>query len=197
VVSIRDFEDLVTASGEVAKAQAIWVWDSFERTVHVTVAAQQGAILDPDTLARLTATLRSARDPNRPLHAANYSPVPIVVHANVEVQPDRERVAVEKAARAALTDALSFDRRDLGRPVHLSDVYRVLQDVDGVLDADVTELHRGASLAVVTQRLSSHVRVEPARPDRAHPGQVLPAELAMVRDPERDLVVASTGGADA
>src|SRR5207244_5179489 len=34
-VSIEDFADLVRANGEVAKAQAIWVWDGLERAIHL------------------------------------------------------------------------------------------------------------------------------------------------------------------
>ena len=38
-VSLRDFEDLVTASGEVAKAQATWTWDGLGRAIHLTNGA--------------------------------------------------------------------------------------------------------------------------------------------------------------
>src|SRR5207244_1320123 len=39
-VSLRDFEDLVRTSGEVAKALATWVRNRESRAVHLTLAAQ-------------------------------------------------------------------------------------------------------------------------------------------------------------
>jgi hypothetical protein len=182
-VSLRDFEDLVTATGEVAKAQATWVWDGLGRAIHVTVAAQGGAAFSETDLKRLAATLTAARDPNHPLRVANHAPVDVVVRARVAVETSRKRADVEAAARAALVDELSFDRLELGRPLHLSDVFRVLQGVPGVDFVDVDEL-RFADPAVEAERaqepgvLQPHLAVFAARTDAAAPGGVAPAEIA-------------------
>jgi Baseplate J-like protein len=182
-VSLRDFEDLVTATGEVAKAQATWVWDGLGRAIHVTVAAQGGAPFSASDLKRLAATLTAARDPNHPLRVANHVPVDVVVRARVAVEATRRRADVASAARAALADELSFDRLGLGRPVHLSDVFRVLQGVQGVDYVDVDEL-RFADPAIEAVRaqepgvLQPHLAVFAARTDATAPGGVAPAEIA-------------------
>jgi hypothetical protein len=200
-VSLQDFEDLVTASGEVAKAQATWTWDGFGRAVHVTVAGQAGGTFLPEDLRRLGSSLTAARDPNHPLTLANYVPVDIVVRAAIGVDPDRKQSDVEAAARAALLGALAFDALELGRPLGLSDVYRILQEVPGVAYVDVNELGfkdpaeqaaRGLEAGPVQPRL----QVFPARPDDVAPRGVRPSELVRVAVPTADVTLTPKGGLD-
>jgi len=66
--------------------------------------------------------------------------VAVEVEATVRVHPDHLAREVIPAARAALGGYLSFERLDFGRAVHLSDVYRTLQEVPGVVSADVDVL---------------------------------------------------------
>ena len=73
-VSLDDFDDLVSASGEVAKAQAVWVWDGLERAIHLTVAGQERVSSRTRTCARIGASLDRARDPNHRLLLANFTP---------------------------------------------------------------------------------------------------------------------------
>jgi len=104
-VSLQDFADLITASGEVAKAEAIWIWDGLAPAVYLTVAGQAGgAFSDPASLA---ANLNNARDPNRRLLVGNYRSVPIRLSATVLTLPQYVQVDVLKAALNALLTALS------------------------------------------------------------------------------------------
>ncbi len=204
-VSLEDFHDLVRATGEVAKAQAIWVWDGLERAIHLTVAGQRGGIFADEDLRRIVASLDRERDPNYRLRIANFTPFPVLLRASVKVDPRYVAEAVVAGARAAALAALDFDAVDLGTPIHLSDVYRVLQDVPGVVAVDVDELQpkRAADRnrpnvdllpdGVTPSPLQPHVRVFPARPDPAVRGAVLPAELAVVEDAARDVTVVAAG----
>lgn len=204
-VSLEDFADLVRDSGVVAKAQATWAWDGFDRAVHVTVAGQEAAILTDEDLRTLAASLAQASQPGYRLRLANYVPLPIEAGGRISVDPDYVRAEVLAAVRSALLESLSFDVLDLGEAVHLSEVYRVIQDVAGVLSAELTVLQPKR----VADRdrpnvdrlpdgtpapLQPHVLVFPARPDPLHPGTVLAAELATVEDPAADLVLAADGG---
>lgn len=198
-VSLRDFEDLVTASGEVAKAQATWTWDSLGRAIHLTVAGQDGGLFTEDDLRRLTSALTAARDPNHPLRLANHAPVDVVVRAKISVEPDRRRADVETAARDALLGALSFDAQELGRALGLSDVIRVLQDVPGVAFVDVDELGFADPAEAEARRLEPgpvqpRLLVFPARPDDEVAGGVRPAELARLASPTQDATVTASGG---
>jgi predicted phage baseplate assembly protein len=198
-VSLRDFEDLVTASGEVAKAQATWTWDGLGRSIHLTVAAQAGGMFTEDDLRRLTSALTAARDPNHPLRLANHVAVDVVVRAKIEVEADRRRADVEAAARTALLGALSFDAQQLGRGPGLSDLVRILQDVPGVAFVDVDELGFADAEEAEARRfepgpVQPRLLVFPARPDETVVGGVRPAELARLGAPTQDATLTASGG---
>ena len=198
-VSLQDFEDLVTASGEVAKAQAAWTWDGLGRAIHLTVAAQGGGLFSADDLRRLTSALTAARDPNHPLRLANHVAVDVVVRAKISVEGDRGRAEVETAARAALLDALSFDAQELGRALGLSDVVRILQDVPGVAFVDVDELgfadpEEAEARSLEPGPVQPRLLVFPARPDDTVAGGVRPAEVARLASPTQDATLTASGG---
>ena len=70
----------------------------------------------------------------------SYEPVAIQVEAAIQVEGAYVSEDVQAEAQAALSDYFDFDSLDLGQPIHLSDVYRVLQDVEGVVAVDVDRL---------------------------------------------------------
>ncbi|HLQ50473.1 MAG TPA: baseplate J/gp47 family protein, partial [Terriglobales bacterium] len=126
-VSLKDFEDLITASGEVAKAEATWIWDGLAPAVYLTVAGQAGGTFSNPAL--LAANLNTSRDPNRRLLVGNYQSVPIRISATILASPQYVQDDVLKAALSALLTALSFDSLNLGESIHLSKIYSVLQAV--------------------------------------------------------------------
>jgi hypothetical protein len=204
-VSLRDLEDLVRSSGEVAHARAISVWDGRERTIHLTVAAQAGAEFTAADLRRLAAALRTARDPNRRLALANRALLPVVLGVAVEVDPDHLAAVVLAAVRSAARAALSFDSLRLAAPLHLSDLYARLQGVEGVVGVDIHELQPkrpedrerpGVDRLAdgSPARLQPRIRAYPARPDPDRMGAVLPAELVTLEDPSRDLEIVLARG---
>ncbi len=207
-VSLTDVADLIRASGEVAKAQSVELWDGLDRAIHVTVAGQAAGVFGDADLRRLGAALQAARDPGSRVLLDNFRPLPVVLSATVTVDPDHVRSDVLAAVQAALRDALAFDRVPLGTPLHISDLYRVIQDVDGVLASDVDELQAkrpadrnrpGADrLADGTPApVQAHLQVERAQPDPGRPGRIVAAELAVLESPARDLSISATGGLDA
>lgn len=185
-VSLRDFEQLARSTGEVAKASAVRMWDGRAHTVHVTVAAQAGGTFPPDQLSRIGKALATASDPGVRVRLANHVARDVRVTVTLRTAPDHDADAVIAAARASLLGALSFERLQLGQSLHLSDVYAALHGVDGVVGVDVD---RFAALDERGARARSHLRVRGARPDPGRPGRVLPAELASVADPARDILL--------
>ncbi|MFV2054107.1 hypothetical protein [Aliiroseovarius sp. YM-037] len=213
IVSLQDFAALATASGLAARAYVTWVWNRMERTAHLTVAGPEGMPVSPENLALLHTQLTASRDPNRPLMIANMVRVPIVLAAKLLRDPAHEADAVIAAARDAMTTAFAFEGVGIGRPVHLSDAFAVLQGVAGVQAVDIDLLHlkdhadlSGAERAVrsvTADPVQPHIRLYPARPtpddatkidryqsDAYLPGPppvVLPAEQAYIADPAFDL----------
>jgi hypothetical protein len=201
-VSLRDFEDTALMAGEVAKASATWVWNGERRAIHLTIATQGGGTFSADGLARITATLAAERDPNHKLVIANYAAVAIRITASLIVDPRYVNDDVLAAARATLLYALSFEQRRFAQPVYLSDMYRVLQDVEGVVAVDIdlldlksTDAGFRASHGVddTLPQPQSRLLMLPARPGGT-PGTVLPAELAFVELPSQDVTLQASGG---
>jgi predicted phage baseplate assembly protein len=195
-VSLRDVEDIALASGEVARASASWVWAGERRAIHLTVAAQGGEGFSPQGLQRIREALDARRDPNHRLLLANVVRLPIVVSALLAVSPDRVNEAVRAAARAALLDALSFEALGFAQPVHLSDLFAVLQAVPGVVAVDIDDLDFKdpavrASHGAGGPPPQAHLRLLPARPAG---GVVLPAEQARIEDPDGDVDLRASGG---
>jgi hypothetical protein len=206
-VSLQDFADLITASGEIAKAQAIWIWDGLAPAVYLTVAGQAGGVFTNP--ASLIANLNAERDPNRRLLVGNFASVPIVLSARILVSTEYAPDIVLTAVRAALLQALSFDALSLGQSIHLSFMYSVMQAVVGVVALDITLLgfHQpdgmsNADFNVYLDRraverlpdgsvapVQGFLRIFPARPDPANAGMVLPAELASVETPGQDISI--------
>jgi hypothetical protein len=200
-VSLRDFEDLVRSSGEVAKALATWVWNREARAVHLTIAAQEGQLFTPSDLARIQASLNMQRDPNHALFLDNYVQVPVVIAATVRVGPSYVASKVAETARAALLNALSFDSLRFGQPLAVSEIYAVLQQVEGVDSVDIDLFHfknqsagflaaRGATVDPVQRSL----RIFSARPNSIPSPPVLPAELAVVETRTEDIEIMPSGG---
>ena len=201
-VSIRDFEDTALMAGEVAKASATYVWTGERRAIHLTVAGQMGGRFTADGLKKLAATLAAERDPNHRLLIDNYSPVAVLVDASLIVDDRYVAAQVLRAARSALLTALSFDARSLAQPVYLSDMYRLLQNVEGVTAVDVNALDLKSSNATFRAahgldpaqgHLQSHLLMLPARP-AGSTGIVLTAELAIVEVPAEDVTLRTSGG---
>jgi hypothetical protein len=219
-ISLLDFESLATAAGEVAKAKATWVWRGLEKAVHLTVAGQQGGIFSPEVLGRLHSGLTQQRDPNHALLLANFCRVPLVVEADLRVDDRYIREDVRQAAQQALLAYFAFERVGFAQPIHLSDIYRVLQDVAGVVSVDINTLHfKGydgwtaeqlAARGATNQPVQSHLRLFAARP---RPGPmspvdpaviacfgsnplpaVLPAEQAYIQIEASDVALTATGG---
>lgn len=201
-VALRDFEDLVRADGEVAKASAVRTWDGRVRAVHVTVAGDAGGVFPPDQLRRIGEALAAAASPGLRVRVANYATVPVRIRATLRTAPERDPEAVVDAARQAALAALSFEALEIGQALHLSRVYAVLQAVEGVAAVDVDELafadadldelrRRGAELLPggAVAPLQPHLRIFGARPDPTRPGRVLAGELATVATPAEDLVI--------
>lgn len=165
IVSLRDFEDAARAYSGIAKARAVWEWVGLEQKVLLTVAGDEGAEITPgsETHKNLVADLNSRRDPHRPLQVQSYTPIPVVVEAAIKVDEDYSDDQVQAEALTVLESYFDFDNLDLGQPIHLSDLYQAIQNVEGVVAVDMNRLQfkyaadrsdHGADEAPVQSRLA-------------------------------------------
>lgn len=182
-VSLRDYEDFARAFAGVAKAQAVWVWGGRKRSVFVTVAGPNGEALDDGgrVVTKLQEALRQAGDPYVPFTVRSYGPVPFRVGGSVTVHPDHVSEKVLSAVKDVLRRAFSFDAREFGQAVALSDVVAVVHTVPGVVAVNITTLYR-----VDAPSPSWRPRLDANPPLQAADGTLRPAELLLLDEDSLD-----------
>ncbi len=175
VVSIKDYEDFANGFGGIGKALATKTWFGEVGGVFLTVAGIQGAAIDEQStlFQNLLTALRSSGDPLVALSVKSYQPRFFSLRASITVDPDLLPDKVKAEVEQKVRDAFSFDKRDFGQPVHLSELISVMQNVTGVTSVDVDSFYRSDQSA---DRLS---RIAAAAPQLNGAG-VAPAELLLI-----------------
>ena len=198
LVSVQDYEDFSRTYGGVGKARAVEISDGRRQLVHVTIAGADDIPIDEssDLYRNLYKALRDFGDPYQPIRLVVRELMLIVISARVRILPDYQWERVIMQVRGALLDAFSFDRRELGQDVLLSEVINVIQAVRGVAYVDVDIFGGLPERQVVNDKrelLSPHdiaqivsgMAGQPLPPSRivvnlAKPGSLLPAQMAFL-----------------
>ena len=144
IVSLLDYRNFARAFAGVAKALASWTWVGRIRSVFVTIAGANGAVLPADgqICLNLLSAMRKAGDPKVRLRVQSYRPAFFRLSATLIVAPDAAADAVTAAVEAALRAAFSFGTREFGQSVTLSEALATIQSVPGVTAAQVTQFFR-------------------------------------------------------
>ncbi|HEX7048861.1 MAG TPA: putative baseplate assembly protein [Longimicrobiales bacterium] len=153
-VSLADYADLALSYAGIAKARADWDREDGRRIVRLTVAAVGGQPMTAPLKDALRAYLDARRSPHHRLRIRDYQRLPIRLELDVHVLPDHLRletkVRVERALGAGYTgeDGASgepgyfrFERRDFGGALYLSDIYGLVERVQGVDHVLATAFH--------------------------------------------------------
>jgi uncharacterized phage protein gp47/JayE len=182
LVSVVDYEFFARTFAGIGKAKAASLSDGRRELLHVTIAGANDAPIGPESLlmASLTDALRTFGDAFVPLVVEPRDLVVLVISAKVRRDPDYAWEDLEPKIRAALLDAFSFERRDLGQPVFLSEVVSTIQRVRGVVAVDV-DLLDGVpqSLADDPDQLAKKLEAMAASATAGQPPRpIVPAEPA-------------------
>ncbi len=139
LVSVQDYQDFARTFAGIGKAYATELSDVRRQVVHVTIAGADDIPIDEtaDIFQNLRQALHDFGDPFLPIQLAVRELKLIVISARVRVMPDYQWESVVTQVRSALLDAFSFERRELGQDVLLSEVISVVQGVHGVAYVDV------------------------------------------------------------
>ncbi len=172
IVSLQDYEDFARTFSGIDKSLATWTWFGEKRGVFVTIAGPSGAeIVETSQLYKnLLTAIAGAGNPLIPIQVKSYQSGLFRLSASLKIDPTFIPEKVLQDAEQQLRDEFSFANREFGQPVHLSEVYAVLQNVKGVVAVTVTALYRSGDSADLSEHIAAAVPV-PTR------GQVLPAEL--------------------
>jgi hypothetical protein len=139
LVSVRDYADFARNYAGIDKAKARRVFIGGQATVHVTIAGTGDIPIAPgsDLYENLLQSLQSYGDPTLAISLGVRELLIMFISAAVRIEPEFEWTLVDRAIRDALYRAFRFESRELGQDAYLSDVERVIQNVDGVQYVDV------------------------------------------------------------
>lgn len=143
IVSLNDFESYAQAFSGIGKARAEWAWDGEQRVVLLTIASDGGDVV-PETsqlYVALAGAVNASKDPSIDVHIKSFEPRAFKVAAKVAVKSGHMLDNVRSAVRDALLKAFSFESREFARGVDLSTIVSVIQQVEGVMAADVDFLY--------------------------------------------------------
>jgi len=144
VVSLEDYQNFALAFAGIAKALATWTWFGNVRGVFLTVAGDNGAVLQNDDpiIANLIKAIRSAGNPFVPLQVAPYVPVLFQFTANVNIDTaDYDPKQVLANVWNNVLAEFAFDVRRLGQNVVASEIIETIQRTPGVIAVQLAALN--------------------------------------------------------
>lgn len=134
-VSLRDFEQLAAQHGSISQAAAFYRIGGAGRRDEVVVVATtaQGKTLGAALRADLALYLQRRAVPTVRVSVEEHDPVDVRLKVEIRVDTGRRDSAeVRGAVRSALTERFSAERRAIGKPLLLSEVYAAVEAVPGV-----------------------------------------------------------------
>jgi hypothetical protein len=144
IVSLTDYEDFARGFAGIARARGVEVWDGHGRLIHLTVAAADGAPVDPpsELYRNLVAAIRRHSDGTERFIVSGHASRHFALEATLVLQRDLRATDVLPAAQAAAEAAYGFAERQLAQPVTEAEVIARLSRLRGVAAVRVTRLHR-------------------------------------------------------
>lgn len=139
LVSIQDYEDFSRIYAGIGKAHAVELSNGRQQLVHVTIAGAEDIPIEQssDLFRNLRRALHDFGDPHQAIQLAIRELMFIVIEAGVVILPDYQWESVVTDLRERLLDSFSFEQRELGQDVMLSEMIHVMQSVRGVAYVDV------------------------------------------------------------
>lgn len=183
LVSTQDYADFARTFAGIGKASAVRLSHGRRQLVHVTIAGANDIPIDktPDLYGSLVKALRHFGDSHQAIQVDVRELMLIVLSANVRLLPDYQWESVVPKVRARLLDAFSFERRELGQDVLLSEIISTIQAVEGVAYVDVDKLRgvaeRDANGQLLTPEAISASVLHPI-PDPKDKEKTLPEPLS-------------------
>ncbi|MFZ4859028.1 MAG: putative baseplate assembly protein [Desulfuromonadaceae bacterium] len=160
IVSLQDYEDFARSFSGIAKAHAVWVWTAGGRGVFVTVALPGGArpISTDMTLNKLRKALHDFGNPLVPVYVVPGTVTTFSLGGEVIARTDRIPERVKSGVDMVLRNYFSFDARQFGRNVALSEVVALIQNAPGVEYVRLTRLTKSEQAGSSQNRTETILR---------------------------------------
>lgn len=171
IVSLQDYADFARTYAGIGKAQAIVLWNGKTELVHVTIANSYGGTIDPSTKTywKLSEAINTYRDHLAIVQIDTFEKRIFQVEAKLLIDEKYTTEDVLAEAESALKEAFSFENRNFGQPVAAAEVISILQQVSGVIAADLNKLYLTDPAYETDTELG---------PNQSQPASVLPCSTA-------------------
>jgi hypothetical protein len=212
LVSVQDYADFARSFAGIGKSAATRISVQRRELVHLTIAGADDIPIDDssDLYRNLVKALRQFGDPDQPVQVDLRELKMLVISAKIRILPDYLWDKVVESMRVKLLDTFSFDRRELGQDVLLSEVICAIQAVAGVAYVDVDLLagidEKRLDDSTKTRRLQTPAeiaaQVQEAIGNSGHPeprlrvnladasgGVIRPAQLAFLSPAVQDTLI--------
>ena len=205
LVSTRDYADFARTFAGIGKSSASRLSDGYRQIVHLTIAGAEDIPIDvnSDLYNNLRRALAKYGNPFLPVRVVKRELLALVIAAKIGIHADYLWESVVVKVRAALLDAFSFERRELGQSVFLGEVMSVIQGVEGVVYSDIdvldgisetelsseTALKDKTDILVKTSSPKPFVKAERARRAKPPEAHILPAQLAYLSPDVPDTLI--------
>ncbi len=152
-VSIQDYVDFARTFSGIAKAYGVWIEHARARGIYLTVAGPRGATIPQDsgTMKNLIGGLRRYGHSLLPLSVQGHAVTTFRLGAKLKIDGDADADKVRAAVADALRSAYSFEARAFGQPVTIDEIYATIQNVPGVVAADIDRLYRSDAKPAPTE----------------------------------------------
>jgi hypothetical protein len=139
LISVQDYADFARTFAGIGKAKAAHLNNGYRQLVQITIAGlDEDAIpRDSDLFQNLNRALRKFGDPDQFIQVDLRKQALLAIKAYIQLDPDYLWEKVEPKIRAGLLDTFSYERRELGQSVQLSEVFSAIQKVPGVVYSDI------------------------------------------------------------
>jgi len=160
-ISLRDYEDLARNYTGIAKARAARVFKNENEMIQLTIAGENGQRIELGSpiYENFLGFLNLHRDINHPLEVIPHSDKLLVLQAIIRVDPAYVEDDVISVAKKAVLNYFDFNNLQLGQGIHLSDIYAVLQAVEGVTAVVINQLDYRQPGPTLKAR--AHLLIEP------------------------------------
>jgi len=139
LVSVQDYADFARTFAGIGKASATAISDGRRQLVYVTITGADNIPIDKssDLYRNLLQAFQKLGDPNQAIQVEMSELMLLLLVASIHILPDYQWESVEPRIRQRLLDTFSFERRELGQAVFLSEVISTVQQVPGIAYVDV------------------------------------------------------------
>ena len=141
IVSISDFENFARRFAGIGKAKASEIWNGNKIIIHLSIASSLGQNLDPLTCENLASSIERFMDPHIPFMVDSDTRKTFSLTAKLKISRDMLSDKVLLSVKNTILETFSFENRHFGQPVTLSEVFTLIQNIQGVIFVDIDQLY--------------------------------------------------------